>query len=183
MTDLMHDAITIAHAAILGEYDVPPTAVVLGGGSNVQLVLGGLPEDAESDEWQNALRTVREELDAPAVMLYFSAWTTIQRDGEDESLDTLIVQVGTPGCLYFRAFEQVREPRFGVVTELRELTHLREEADPGKDTPMQPSLGDVFAPATASFRESSTYLDLIDTVTEKLHENSLFTGDNRTHLH
>lgn len=183
MTDLMHDAITIAHAGILGEYDVPPTAVVLGDGNNVQLVLGGLPEDAESDEWQNALRTVREELDAPAVMLYFSAWTTIQRDGEDESLDTLIVQIGTPGCLYFRAYEQIREPRLGVVTGLRELTHLRDEADPGKDTPMQPSLGDVFAPATDSFRDSSTYLDIIDTVTEKLDESTLFTGDNRTHLH
>ena len=52
MNDLMQDAITIAHAGILGEYDVSPTAVVLGNGetgNNVQLVLGGFrnEEDAE----------------------------------------------------------------------------------------------------------------------------------------
>ena len=183
MTDLMHDAITIAQASILGEYDVPPTAVVLGNGNNVQLVLGGLQDESDATSWQDALRAIREELDAPAVMLYFSAWTTIQREGQDHSLDTLIVQVGTPGCLFFRAYEQVRNAGQGVVTELRELTQLREEADPETETPMQPSLGNVFAPATDSFRESSTYLDLIDSVSEKLDEKSMFADEVRTHLH
>ena len=183
MTDLMHDAITIAQASILGEYDVPPTAVVLGNGNNVQLVLGGFQDESDATSWQDALRAIREELEASAVMLYFSAWTTIQHDGEDQSLDTLIVQVGTPGCLFFRAFEQIRDSRQGVVTELTELTQLREESDPEMETPMQPSLGNVFAPATESFRESSTYTELLDTVSEKLDEKSMVTGEVRSHLH
>ncbi len=186
MKDLMQDAITIAHASILGEYDVSPTAVVLGNGetgNNVQLVLGGFRNEEDAESWQDALKAIREELDAPAVMLYFSAWTTIQRDGEDESLDTLIVQIGVPGKLHFRAYEQVRDPLRGMVTELRELTQLREDTDPDTDTPMEPTLGNVFEPTPDAFRESSTYLDLIDTVTEKLHEKALVTGDARAHLH
>jgi len=179
----MQDAITLAHAGILGEYDVPPTAVVLADGNNVQLVLGGIKDEQESDGWQDALRAIREELDAPAVLLYFSAWTTVQHDGEDQSLDTLIVQVGTPGHLHFRAYEQLRDERLGVVINLRELTHLREDSDPEADTPMQPNLGNVFAPTPASFKASNTYLDLIDTVTEKLGEKSHMTGDMRAHLH
>jgi len=186
VNDLMQDAITIAHAGILGEYDVSPTAVVLGdgeAGNNVQLVLGGFRNEDEAESWQDALKAIREELDAPAVMLYFSAWTTIQRDGEDESLDTLIVQIGVPGRLHFRAYEQIRDPRLGMVTELRELTQLREDTDPDSETPMQPTLGNVFEPTPDAFRESSTYLELIDTVTEKLHEKALFTRDTRAHLH
>ena len=183
MNELMHDAITIAQASILGEYDVPPTAVVLGNGNNVQLVLGGFQDESDATTWQDALRAVREELDAPAVMLYFSAWTTVQREDRDQSLDTLIVQVGTPGRLFFRAFEQIRSPRHGVVTELRELTQLSEESDPEMETPMQPSLGNVFAPATESFRESSTYTELLETVSEKLDEKSMFTGEVHSHLH
>ena len=183
MNNPMQDAITIAHAAILGEYDVPPTAVVLAGGNNVQLVLGGFRDEDESESWQDALRAIREELDAPAVLLYFSAWTTIQRQGKDESLDTLIVQIGTQGRLHFRAYEQVRDARVGVVTELRELKQLREDANPETDTPMEPTLGNVFAPAAASFRESSTYLDLIDTVTEKLDEKTRIAEEMQNYLH
>jgi len=97
VTDLMHDAITIAQASILGEYDVPPTAVVLANGNNVQLVLGGFQDESDATSWQDALRAIREELDAPAVMLYFSP------RGQPSSATVktihwipLIVQVGTP---------------------------------------------------------------------------------------
>ncbi|TVP59379.1 MAG: hypothetical protein EA349_03200 [Halomonadaceae bacterium] len=179
----MQDAITLAHAGILGEYDVPPTAVVLADGNNVQLVLGGLKDEQETDGWQDALRAIREELNAPAVLLYFSAWTTVQHDGQDESLDTLIVQIGTPGKLHFRAYEQMRDKRVGLVTELRELTHLREDTDPEAETPMQPNLGDVFAPIPASFRASTLYLDLMDSVTEKLDEKSHCAAEMRSQLH
>lgn len=184
MNKWMQDAITLAHAGILGEYDVPPTAVVLADdNNNVQLVLGGLKDEQETEGWQDALRAIREELDAPAVLLYFSAWTTVQHDGQDESLDTLIVQIGTPGRLHFRAYEQLRDERFGMVTHLRELTQLREDTVPDAETPMQPNLGDVFAPTPASFKSSNMYLELIDSVTEKLDEKAHCSGEMHSHLH
>lgn len=185
MNKWMQDAITLAQAGILGEYDVPPTAVVISEGNNVQLMLGGLREEDEpdNDSWQAAIRAIREELDAPAVLLYFSAWTTVQSQGEDHSLDTLIVQVGTPGRLHFRAYEQIRDERHGLVTGLRELRQLREDGDPEVETPLRPTLGNVFAPTPDAFRESSTYLELIDSVTEKLDEKAQFAQEVRTQLH
>ena len=185
MNKWIHDAFTLAHAAVLGEYDVPPTAVVLAEGNTVQLVLGGLKEDhTDSDGWQDALRAVREELDGSAVMLFFSAWTRIQRDDKEQSLDTLIVQVGTPDSVYFRAYEQVRDHDSRVITSLRELESLREVNDPDADAPMAPFLGNMFEPTTRSFRESESYLDLIDTVTEKLNEKAQWEQNGRgAYLH
>ena len=168
MSTWLDDALTIAQAGVLGEYDVAPTAVVLGGGRNVQISLAGLKDEEEPDQWQDAIRAVREELDAEMVVLYFSAWTTIRQEEKDTSLDTLVVQVSVPGRLIFRAFEQVRGADTGVVTHLRELPHLSEEADPLGDPLMRPSLGNVFEPSSDSFKESDIYDDLIDTVTRKL---------------
>lgn len=168
MSTWLDDALTIAQAGVLGEYDVAPTAVVLGGGRNVQISLAGLKDEDDPDQWQDAVRAVREELGADMVVLYFSAWTTVRRKDRDEALDTLVVQVGVPGRLLFRAFEQVRDRNHGVVTHLRELPHLSEEADPLGDPLMKPSLGNVFEPSSDSFRSSDVYENLIETIARKL---------------
>lgn len=183
MSTWLDDALTIAQAGVLGEYDVSPTAVVLGGGRNVQISLAGLKDEEEPDQWQDAVRAVREELDADMVVLYFSAWTTVRQQDQDTALDTLVVQVSVPGRLIFRAYEQVRGTDSGVVTCLRELPHLSEEADPLGDPLMKPSLGNVFEPSSESFRSSDIYENLIETVTQKLQSLPTTAEGRRAVLH
>lgn len=175
----VEDALTMAHAGILGEYDVPPTAVILGRHRSVQVLLAGLRDDEnDAEDWQDAVRALREELQASTVLLYFSAWTTISREGEDEALDTLVVQVATPQRTHYRAFEQVRDETTGVVTHLSELTGLRWETEPEQEPAISPALGNVFAPATDAFRHSSLYQELVETVSEQL--GQLSEPDKRT---
>lgn len=183
MSTWLDDALTIAQAGVLGEYDVSPTAVVLGGGRNVQISLAGLKDEDDPDQWQDAIRAVREELDADMVVLYFSAWTTIRQQEKDTALDTLVVQVSVPGRLIFRAFEQVRGRDSGVVTGLRELPYLSEETDPLGDPLMKPSLGNVFEPTSDTFKSSDTYENLIATVTEKLESLPITAAERRSVLH
>ena len=183
MSTWLDDALTIAQAGVLGEYDVSPTAVVLGGGRNVQISLAGLKDEEEPDQWQDAVRAVCEELDADMVVLYFSAWTTVRQQDQDTALDTLVVQVSVPGRLIFRAYEQVRGTDSGVVTCLRELPHLSEEADPLGDPLMKPSLGNVFEPSSESFRSSDIYENLIETVTQKLQSLPTTAEGRRAVLH
>lgn len=183
MSTWLDDALTIAQAGVLGEYDVSPTAVVLGGGRNVQISLAGLRDEEEPEQWQDAVRAIREELDAEMVVLYFSAWTTIRHENTDTALDTLVVQVSVPGRLIFRAYEQVRTGDSGIVTCLRELPDLGDEADPLGDPLMKPSLGNVFEPSSDSFRSSDIYEDLIETVSEKLRSLPSTPEERRAILH
>ncbi|MFE8071073.1 hypothetical protein QQM79_08430 [Marinobacteraceae bacterium S3BR75-40.1] len=185
MNKWVEDALTMAHAGILGEYDVPPTAVILGQGRTVQLLLAGLrDEDVEDpDSWQDAVRAIREELEAKAVLLYFSAWTTVNRGGDDESLDTLVVQVATPNRTHYRAYEQRRDATSGVVTHLSELEGLRWDTEPENEPAMSPALGNVFAPTTDAFRQSEMYQELLDTVSSQLEHVPEYRRQQRSTLH
>ena len=185
MNKWVEDALTMAHAGILGEYDVPPTAVILGPDRTVQLLLAGLREEDvdDSESWQDAVRALREELQAKAVLLYFSAWTTVNRGGDDESLDTLVVQVATPDRTHYRAYEQRRDESTGVVTHLSELEGLRWDTEPESEPAMSPALSDVFAPTTDAFKQSELYQELLDTVSTQLEQIPEHRKQQRTTLH
>lgn len=92
--------------------------------------INSLETDADKARWGLILRAAREHVEADAVAVLYPAWTTIRHknpemapdsdsehadadaDAADNSpIDTLFVQLHTRDHVYWRGFEQIRDPK------------------------------------------------------------------------
>ena len=131
------DLVSVAQAEAMGELDAPMMAIVLSSDESYDLPINSLETDADKARWGLILRAAREHVEADAVAVLYPAWTTIRRkpaeseepeesekadvqaseaddgnaDDDKGPIDTLFVQLHTRDRIYWRGFEQIRDPR------------------------------------------------------------------------
>ncbi len=114
------------------------------------LPINSLETDADKARWGLILRAAREHVEADAVAVLYPAWTTIRRkpaeseepeeseksdvqaseaddgnaDDDKGPIDTLFVQLHTRDRIYWRGFEQIRDPRHQRIIGFRRIKAL-----------------------------------------------------------
>lgn len=139
------ELVSVAQAEAMGELDAPMMAIVLSSDQSYDLPINSLETDADKARWALILRAAREHVEGDAVAVLYPAWTTIRNKGEDavagegaDPIDTLFVQLHTRDRIYWRGFEQIRDPRHQRIIGFKRIRALstdydREEA-PGAAT-------------------------------------------------
>ncbi len=134
------DLVSVAQAEAMGELDAPMMAIVLSSDQSYDLPIHSLETDADKARWGLILRAAREHVEADAVAVLYPAWTTIRTkkpDGEagdddaqaaeaedDGPIDTLFVQLHTRDHVYWRGFEQIRDPKHQRIIGFRRIKAL-----------------------------------------------------------
>lgn len=144
------DLVSVAQAEAMGELDAPMMAIVLSSDESYDLPINSLETDADKARWGLILRAAREHVEADAVAVLYPAWTTIRRKpaeseepeeseksdvqaseaddgnaGDDKGpIDTLFVQLHTRDRIYWRGFEQIRDPRHQRIIGFRRIKAL-----------------------------------------------------------
>lgn len=144
------DLVSVAQAEAMGELDAPMMAIVLSSDESYDLPINSLETDADKARWGLILRAAREHVEADAVALLYPAWTTIRRkpaeseepeesekadvqaseaddgnaDDDKGPIDTLFVQLHTRDRIYWRGFEQIRDPRHQRIIGFRRIKAL-----------------------------------------------------------
>ncbi|MDO3721534.1 hypothetical protein QVZ43_07340 [Marinobacter sp. chi1] len=142
------DVVSVAQAEAMGELDAPMMAIVLSNEQSYDLPINSLETDADKARWGLILRAAREHVEADAVAVLYPAWTTIRQKDKDkaaeteaaaadtdgqEPIDTLFVQLHTRDKVYWRGFEQIRDPKHQRIIGFRGIKalssdYLRDEA-------------------------------------------------------
>ncbi len=144
------DLVSVAQAEAMGELDAPMMAIVLSSDESYDLPINSLETDADKARWGLILRAAREHVEADAVAVLYPAWTTIRRkpaeseepeesekadvqaseaddgnaDDDKGPIDTLFVQLHTRDRIYWRGFEQIRDPRHQRIIGFRRIKAL-----------------------------------------------------------
>ncbi|WP_288371771.1 hypothetical protein [uncultured Marinobacter sp.] len=144
------DLVSVAQAEAMGELDAPMMAIVLSSDESYDLPINSLETDADKARWGLILRAAREHVEADAVAVLYPAWTTIRRkpaeseepeeseksdvqaseaddgnaDDDKGPIDTLFVQLHTRNRIYWRGFEQIRDPRHQRIIGFRRIKAL-----------------------------------------------------------
>lgn len=139
------ELVSVAQAEAMGELDAPMMAIVLSSEQSYDLPINSLETDADKARWSLILRAAREHVEADAVAVLYPAWTTIKNKpapGEEtdsdasqvsDPIDTLFVQLHTRDRIYWRGFEQIRDPKHQRIIGFRRIKalssdYLRDEA-------------------------------------------------------
>ncbi|MDX1799658.1 MAG: hypothetical protein R3303_01935 [Marinobacter sp.] len=167
------ELVSVAQAEAMGELDAPMMAIVLSSDQSYDLPINSLETDADKARWALILRAAREHVEGDAVAVLYPAWTTIRNKGEDASvdegadpIDTLFVQLHTRDRIYWRGFEQIRDPRHQRIIGFKRIRALstdydREEA-PGAAT----WLNTLFEPLPEEGEETDVDRELADLLEE-----------------
>ncbi|SFR49342.1 hypothetical protein SAMN04488073_2272 [Marinobacter gudaonensis] len=136
------DLVSVAQAEAMGELDAPMMAIVLSSEQSYDLPINSLETDADKARWGLILRAAREHVEADAVAVLYPAWTTIRHkkpdleveaaqedpqedsEGADGPIDTLFVQLHTRDHVYWRGFEQIRDPKHQRIIGFRRIKAL-----------------------------------------------------------
>ncbi|HLV76567.1 MAG TPA: hypothetical protein VKY53_01400 [Marinobacter sp.] len=163
------DLVSVAQAEAMGELDAPMMAIVLSNDQSYDLPINSLETDADKARWGLILRAAREHVEADAVAVLYPAWTTIRRKprdsdaadaqpessdaseegGSDEDggpIDTLFVQLHTRDRIYWRGFEQIRDPRHQRIIGFRRIKALSSEYDRDSAPSVAAWLSTLFEP-------------------------------------
>lgn len=167
------ELVSLAQAEAMGELDAPMMAIVLSSDQSYDLPINSLETDADKARWALILRAAREHVEGDAVAVLYPAWTTIRNKGEDavaddsaDPIDTLFVQLHTRDRIYWRGFEQIRDPRHQRIIGFKRIRALstdydREEA-PGAAT----WLNTLFEPLPEEGEETDVDRELADLLEE-----------------
>ncbi|MCH8500214.1 MAG: hypothetical protein LAT63_17210 [Marinobacter sp.] len=135
-TMAIEELVSVAQGEAMGELDAPMMAIVLSPEQSYDLPINSLETDADKARWALILRAAREHVEADAVALLYPAWTTIRHkvegpdaSGEDGAgpIDTLFIQLHTRDKVYWRGFEQIRDPRHQRIVGFRRIRELSSE--------------------------------------------------------
>ncbi|MGM0951524.1 MAG: hypothetical protein ACQEW7_00955 [Pseudomonadota bacterium] len=179
------DLVSVAQAEAMGELDAPMMAIVLSSEESYDLPINSLESDADKARWGLILRAAREHVEADAVAVLYPAWTTIRRkpaeeqpqqqasedleeDDEDEKgpIDTLFVQLHTRERIYWRGFEQIRDPRHQRIIGFRRIKALSTDYDRDNAPSVTAWLDTLFEPLPDEGEETDVDRELADLLEE-----------------
>lgn len=173
----IEELVSVAQAEAMGELDAPIMAIVLSGEQSYDLPINSLETDADKARWALILRAAREHVEADAVALLYPAWTTIrqrnakaeapkeQEDGP-EPIDTLFVQLHTRDRIYWRGFEQIRDPRHQRIVGFRNIGALSNEYEREEAPSVTAWLNTLFEPLPGEGEETEVDRELADMLEE-----------------
>ncbi|MBY6194050.1 hypothetical protein KUV78_09605 [Marinobacter hydrocarbonoclasticus] len=178
------DLVSVAQAEAMGELDAPMMAIVLSSDQSYDLPINSLETDADKARWGLILRAAREHVEADAVAVLYPAWTTIRRkptdaetlqaqaeddDGADDDngpIDTLFVQLHTRDRIYWRGFEQIRDPKHQRIIGFRRIKALSTDYDRDSAPSVAAWLGTLFEPLPDEGEETDIDRELADLLEE-----------------
>ncbi|XKH02353.1 hypothetical protein LG325_06100 [Marinobacter nauticus] len=180
------DLVSVAQAEAMGELDAPMMAIVLSDEESYDLPINSLESDADKARWGLILRAAREHVEADAVAVLYPAWTTIRRkpendqptqaaeaevqedDSDDDGgpIDTLFVQLHTRDRIYWRGFEQIRDPRHRRIIGFRRIKALSTDYDRDNAPSVTAWLDTLFEPLPNEGEETEVDRELTDLLEE-----------------
>ncbi len=190
------ELVSVAQAEAMGELDAPMMAIVLSSEQSYDLPINSLETDTDKARWGLILRAAREHVEADAVAVLYPAWTTIRNKkpaaavesdkpdllkaedsesefdnlgrGEDpaEPIDTLFVQLHTRDRIYWRGFEQIRDPKHQRIIGFRRIKALSTEYGRDEAPSVTSWLNTLFEPLPDEGDESDVDLELADMLEE-----------------
>tara|TARA_R100000322_G_scaffold69428_1_gene43729 strand:+ start:1488 stop:2096 length:609 start_codon:yes stop_codon:yes gene_type:complete len=178
------DLVSVAQAEAMGELDAPMMAIVLSSEQSYDLPINSLETDADKARWGLILRAAREHVEADAVAVLYPAWTTIRRkptdaetpqaQAEDEDsadddngpIDTLFVQPHTRDRIYWRGFEQIRDPKHQRIIGFRRIKALSTDYDRDSAPSVAAWLSTLFEPLPDEGEETDIDRELADLLEE-----------------
>lgn len=167
------ELISVAQAEAMGELDAPMMAIVLSNDQSYDLPINSLETDADKARWALILRAAREHVEADAVAVLYPAWTTIREKQEDGSkdtpsdpIDTLFVQLHTRDRIYWRGFEQIRDPRHQRIIGFKRIRALSTDYDRDETPSVAAWLNTLFEPLPDEGEETEIDRELADLLEE-----------------
>lgn len=186
------ELVSVAQAEAMGELDAPMMAIVLSSEQSYDLPINSLETDADKARWGLILRAAREHVEADAVAVLYPAWTTIRNKkpekaeagsedtpamadnddeparGEDpaEPIDTLFVQLHTRDRIYWRGFEQIRDPKHQRIIGFRRIKALSTEYGRDEAPSVTSWLNTLFEPLPDEGEETEVDMELADLLEE-----------------
>lgn len=176
----IEELVSVAQAEAMGELDAPIMAIVLSSDQSYDLPINSLESDADKARWALILRAAREHVEADAVALLYPAWTTIRerRAGAEPApepaepeeppapIDTLFVQLHTRDRIYWRGFEQIRDPRHQRIIGFRSIGALSNDYERDEAPSVTAWLNTLFEPLPDEGQETDVDLQLADLLEE-----------------
>jgi len=171
----IEELVSVAQAEAMGELDAPMMAIVLSGDQSYDLPINSLETDADKARWGLILRAAREHVEADAVAVLYPAWTTIRMKRDDESevddapeepIDTLFVQLHTRDRIYWRGFEQIRDPRHQRIVGFKGIRALSSEYEREDAPSVTAWLNTLFEPLPEEGEETQTDRELAELLEE-----------------
>ncbi|MET4025602.1 hypothetical protein ABIE59_001127 [Marinobacter sp. MBR-99] len=178
------DLVSVAQAEAMGELDAPMMAIVLSSEQSYDLPINSLETDADKARWGLILRAAREHVEADAVAVLYPAWTTIRRkptdaeapqseaedddsaDDDNGPIDTLFVQLHTRDRIYWRGFEQIRDPKHQRIIGFRRIKALSTDYDRDSAPSVTAWLSTLFEPLPDEGEETDIDRELADLLEE-----------------
>lgn len=175
------DLVSVAQAEAMGELDAPMMAIVLSSEQSYDLPINSLETDADKARWGLILRAAREHVEADAVAVLYPAWTTIRQKlaeadadadaqsddtGETTPIDTLFVQLHTRDRVYWRGFEQIRDPKHQRIIGFRRIKALSTDYRREEVPSMAAWLSTLFEPLPDEGEETAVDRELADLLEE-----------------
>lgn len=170
----IEELVSVAQAEAMGELDAPMMAIVLSSDQSYDLPINSLESDSDKARWALILRAAREHVEADAVAVLYPAWTTIREkaaetgDAESPSdpIDTLFVQLHTRDRIYWRGYEQIRDPRHQRIIGFRGIGALSTDYDRTEAPSVTAWLNTLFEPLPDEGEESDVDRELADLLEE-----------------
>ena len=181
------ELVSVAQAEAMGELDAPMMAIVLSSEQSYDLPINSLETDADKARWGLILRAAREHVEADAVAVLYPAWTTIrhkkpekaaadeaeamQEDNGEEAepsdpIDTLFVQLHTRDHVYWRGFEQIRDPKHQRIIGFRRIKALSTDYKRDEAPSVTAWLSTLFEPLPDEGEETEVDRELADLLEE-----------------
>ena len=181
------ELVSVAQAEAMGELDAPMMAIVLSSEQSYDLPINSLETDADKARWGLILRAAREHVEADAVAVLYPAWTTIRHKkpeteaveaadakpedtGEDAEpsgpIDTLFVQLHTRDHVYWRGFEQIRDPKHQRIIGFRRIKALSTDYRREEAPSVAAWLSTLFEPLPDEGEETEVDRELADLLEE-----------------
>ncbi|MBK1872369.1 MULTISPECIES: hypothetical protein [unclassified Marinobacter] len=176
----IEELVSVAQAEAMGELDAPMMAIVLASEQSYDLPINSLETDADKARWGLILRAAREHVEADAVAVLYPAWTTIREkkketeaddgleasssdssEGEpNEPIDTLFVQLHTRDHVYWRGFEQIRDPKHQRIIGFRRIKALSTDYRRDEEPSIASWLSTLFDPLPEHGEDMDVDLEL-----------------------
>ncbi|AOY89273.1 hypothetical protein BKP64_14440 [Marinobacter salinus] len=179
------ELVSVAQAEAMGELDAPMMAIVLSSEQSYDLPINSLETDADKARWGLILRAAREHVEADAVAVLYPAWTTIRHkkpaaeaesatvevpeepeDGDNGPIDTLFVQLHTREHVYWRGFEQIRDPKHQRIIGFRRIKALSTDYKRDEAPSVASWLSTLFEPLPDEGEETAIDRELADLLEE-----------------